>query len=195
MFEYRDPIYEANDRLYQATGRGSHNDASVRLQEAAAIREEMDLLAPLYGNDRNRSRFIKLAIPTRTTLYHFLEKHPIRWPRVGYSKDWESARAIHIAAVIEHASTESIAAFRSVFQQWTDLMHKLLQLNQVYPVVQSNRNVEFACEFTESCGDPAMALYMLLTHTRKMTSVESVGFFIPSDTDRQYLSIGRSAKR
>jgi hypothetical protein len=177
-----------------STGRSSLNDESIRAQEAAAIQEEMKLLAPLYGNEKSQSRFIRLAVLTSTTFYQFMDKRPIRWPQIGYSKDWSSAQTIHVAAEVESVSRDATVAFNIVFQEWANSMTAQGQLRQVHPLLQTDCKVEFICEFREACGDAAMALYMLLTDSRKMTFVQSVGFFLSTDTDRRYFPIGRRAK-
>ena len=155
------------------------------------LNEEEKLLLPLY-QVVNRSRALMLLIPTKTVFYRFLgmEKDRMPWPRIGLSPGWEVSRKIRIAGQLVAAIPETIEAVNNVLREWSSVMAGLGQVEEVPPATFSGRTFSITCEFIGPAGDPAMALYILLTETRASTSLEAVGFFLPEDFTTPFLEIG-----
>jgi hypothetical protein len=195
LCELFDPVFESIYNWDMAKQCAAFADEGIRARSAAIVTEEMKLFAPLYGREKRRSPFLKLAVPCQSVLYRFLDRQPIRWPELGYSPSWETARSIDIAGELKSTSREATEELRILFQEWVDAMAALGKIKRAHPITFTHEKFVAECEFTGACGDAAMALYMLLTETKKITSVQSVGFFLPADINRRYLPIGRAAKR
>jgi hypothetical protein len=195
LCELFDPVFESIYNWDMAKQRAAFADAGIRARSASIVAEEMALFAPLYGQEKRRSPFLRLGVPCQSVLYRFLDKQPIRWPELGNSLNWESSRSIDITGELKSTSQEVAEGLRILFQEWVDALAALGELSRAHPIIFTGENFSAECEFTGPCGDAAMALYMLLTETKKITSVQSVGFFLLTDIDRRYLPIVRAAKR
>jgi hypothetical protein len=195
LCELFDPVFEAIYNWDMAKQRAAFADEGIRARSAAVIAEEMALFAPLYGQEKRRSPFVKLGVPCQSVLYSFLDKQPIRWPELGHSPNWETARSIEITGELKSALHKAPEELSMSFQEWVDAMTALGEISRARPITFSDENFVTKCEFKGACGDAAMALFMLLTEAKKVTSVQSVGFFLPTDIKRRYLPIGRAAKR
>ena len=192
LCELYDPIFESRDMDKHLA---AHADEGMRARIAEVIAKEVALFAPMYGREKRRSPFVKLGVIYPTGDYRFLDKRPIQWPELGHSPNWESSRSIDITGELKSASQEAAAEFERVFQEWVDAMTALGEISRAHAITFAGEKFSVECEFTGACGDATMALYMLLTETKKITSVQSVGFFLPTDANRRYLPIGRAAKR
>jgi hypothetical protein len=195
LIELFDSVFESIYTWDMAKQRAAFLEEGIRTRSATIVAEELKLLAPLYGQEKRRSPFLRLAVPCQSALYRFLGSRPIQWPGLGHSANWETTRSIEICGELNSASQEAAARLRVVFQEWVDAMVALGQISEVHPITFAGKKFTAECEFAEACGDATMALYMLLTATKKVTSVQSVGFFLPTDANRRYLPIGRTAKR
>ncbi len=106
------------------------------------------------------------------------------WPTAG----WETAKEIVIT--LEYASSsESQAVTESVLRLWLDTLDGLGEYVQIHPSKYDGHGSQTRCEFKDECGDALIALYVLITATKKTTSVQSVGFFAPTQTERRYFTI------
>jgi hypothetical protein len=195
LCEFFDPVFEAIYNCDVAKQRAAFADEGIRARSAAVVAEEMALFAPLYGQEKRRSSFVKLGVPCQSVLYRFLDKQATRWPELGHSPNWETARSIEITGELKSTSQKAAVELSIPFQEWVDAMAALGEISRAGPITFGGQKFLAECEFTGACGDAAMALYMLLTETKKITSVQSVGFFLPTDIERRYLPIGRAAKR
>jgi hypothetical protein len=79
-----------------------------------------------------------------------------------------------------------VEALESVIKEWSDCMMDLRQLTSLAPLSLRHEHFSTMCDFAEPCGAAVMALYMLLTATRKDTTVGAVGFFYPDDYESTY---------
>lgn len=190
LCELFDPVFESIYNWDMAKQRAAFADEGIRARSAAIVAEEMALFAPLFGQEKRRSPFLKLGVPCQSVLYRFLDRQPIRWPELGYSPNWETVRSIEITGELKSISQEAAEELRILFQEWLVAMAALGEINRAHPITFTHEKFVVECEFTGACGDAAMALYMLLTETKKITSVKSVGFFLPTDINRHYLPIG-----
>jgi hypothetical protein len=196
LFEFYHPVF---DHIYEINPQVKHTalgNESIRSQTAAASAIERGLLGPLYRKTQSPSDAVMLLVPAKTVFYEFLgaRKGRIPWPDLGCSPGWESVRSVFITGQRESVSPEKEAALKEVFQEWLDTMKELGVMNQADSIRLVGHSFETVGEFTEPCGDAAIALYMLLTETRKITTVQSIGFFAPTDTIRRYLPIGRTRR-
>lgn len=195
LCELFDPVFESIYNWDMAKQRAAFADEGIRARSAAIVAEEMALFAPLFGQEKRRSPFLKLSVPCQSVLYRFLDRQPIRWPELGYSPNWETVRSIEITGKSKSISQKAAEELKILFQEWLDAMTALGEINRAHSITFTSEKFIAECEFTGACGDAAMALYMLLAETKKITSVQSVGFFLPTDINRRYLPIGRAAKR
>ncbi len=99
---------------------------------------------------------------------------------------WETAETIQVTGRLANAIPETVEALTRISKEWLDSMAALGQISQSRPITFSDWNFNATYTLTGTCGDATMALYVLLTETRKMTSVEAIGFFLPTDIGRRY---------
>lgn len=195
LCELYDPAFEFIYSRDMDKHRAAHANEEIRARAVAIVAEEMALFAPLYGQEKRRSPFLKLDVICPTGDYRFLDKRSILWPELGHSPNWERSRSVNITGQLKSTSKGEALELQRVFQEWVDAMTSLGEVSQVQSISLAGEKFTAAGEFTGACGDATMALYMLLAETKKITTVQSVGFFLPTDTNRRYLPIGRAAKR
>ena len=181
LFEFYHPVF---DRIYtndQEAANAARLDDSVRLQTSAAVTEERKLLEPLYRGIGNPSNALTLLVPTKTVTYYFVGrgKGSIAWPQIGYSKDWEIARSIRVVGRVYSTVPETVEALIMVINEWAGALAGWGEIKELDGVSISGERFSTGALFNGSCGDAIMALLMLLTETRNLTSVEEVMFLEP----------------
>jgi hypothetical protein len=174
LFESYYPVFE---RIY-------HNDPSikhaaraeeiVRLQTAAAMGGEREILGPLFKEQPASFRGVQLLIPGTTAFTQFLGSDAIKWPEVKLYTGWETATdtvfSMNLAIVTEDTERE----LRRVIQQWTDSGKAQGKIEAVGPVTFKDKEAQVRCRFIgPTCADAIMALYVLLTDTQTLTSLKS----------------------
>lgn len=176
LFEFYHPVFEVIYSEDPRIQRKGWEDESVKAETVAAIGQQRKLLAPLF---RGRSRIwhgIQLALPLSRVSYDFLDNKSVSWPRLGFTRDWETAVAVQITGQLATSSTEAKAGFEKVFQEWVDWATTLGEINKAESISYSERDYNVHCEFPGACGDVLVVLIQLLAATRKFSSVESLGF-------------------
>jgi hypothetical protein len=192
LFEFYHPVFE---RIYDqdpAVANAARSDEIVRSQTAEAIAEERNLLAPLYRDIGNPSNALTLLVPSKAATYFFVGrgKGRISWPRTGYSPGWESSTRIRVDGRLFMALPEAVEGLRTVLREWSDSMTKIGEMKAIETLIIDGTHFSAICEFEGPCGDAAMALFMLLTETRNLSSLEAVGFFFPDDISSTLFEAG-----
>lgn len=178
IFEFYHPIFE---RIYDDDldmSNAARMEEQVRLETAAALSEERRLLAPLYQEIKNPSDALTLLVPSKTAIYHFLGKGKgqIPWPNLACSNGWELSSRIHIRGRLVAAIPETLKSLQTVISDWANSMKYVGAITEMDDISFTGESFAFAAECSEHCGDAAMALFVLLTETRQMTSVQAVQF-------------------
>ena len=171
-------------------------DISVRnaMVEAGAV--ERELLGPLSRQVPDLSDAVLLGIPSPSVIYDFMGsgKGQMRWPEIGLSPSWETARTIRVVARLAVVVPELMSAFESVVLTWQDCMKQFGEIKTCGPLSGSDGEISCVFSFREGCGDAAMALHMLAADTRHLTSLNAIGFFAPGDVSSPFLEIGGPGK-
>jgi hypothetical protein len=161
-------------------------DPVVREQENEVYWERNRQLAPLLREvaDPNNHPMDVRAI---TAHYDFFGRgRSFRWPQLGTSPGWGEARVIRIAGRLAAFTPEKVQSLKAVFKEWGDRMRDLGELTSAGELGFSGAHFNAMCEFGGPCGDAAMALFMLVTDTRKLTSLQAIGFFHPTDYETPF---------
>jgi hypothetical protein len=194
LFEFYHPIFEIAYSLEKTLDQSGANEEEVMAVVKAALDEESNLLAPLYAGVKRRSRCVQLVVPLKTVLYQFLGRSRVTWPPFGCSPDFEAAQSIRITGQLAVATPEALEGLKATFAEWLDSMAEQGEIIRAAPTRFTGNDFSVICECTGGCGDPAMALYMLLSETRTLTSLEAVGFFLPDDFSSPFLEVGGLGK-
>jgi hypothetical protein len=163
-------------------GTAARHQEPIKSKLTAYYDEQAKLLAPLY-KCVSRSEAEMALVPGTQSLYHFLgkDKYRIRWPEIGYSRGWEVAHTIRISGRLVAAIPETVEGLNSVVGEWLGSMASRIQIVLESPLRFEDRDFTLPVKFETACGDAVMALYMLLTETRSLTSLQAVSFFVPDD--------------
>ena len=190
LIEPYDPVLD-DPRISSA----ARHKEPLKSQLNAFYSEQAKLLAPLYEHVKPSDAGMAL-IPGTRTVYRFLgrDKLRIRWPEIGCSRGWESANTVRISGRLVAAIPETIQGLNTVLKEWLDSMAAVSQIRLVRSMAFADRDFTLIAEFADACGDAAMALYILLTETRGLTSLEAVGFFLPDDFSSPFVQIGGPGK-
>lgn len=173
-------------------------DPEVRRRTNEVYWERNRQLAPLLRDvpDPNHRPMDVRAI---TAHYHFFGLgRSYHWPQLGTSVGWGEARVIRIAGRLATALPENVRSLQALFSEWADCMTRLGELTRAPVIHLSDGYFSEVFEFSGPCGDAAMALFMLVTDTRKLTSLQAIGFFHPEDyatAFSQRVGPGESAQR
>ncbi len=172
----------------------------TRDQNIAVFSEERNLLAPLYRKVPNprrfgegRNGFLCLTHAASYTVFSRGEES-FQFPEFRGSKNWDEASTLRVAGRLVMASEETIGGLQGVYGEWVDCMTGYSALVRAEALEFSGEYFSSTCEFSGVCSDAVLALFMVLTATRGLTSVEAVGFFHPEDYATQYQKIGDPAK-
>jgi hypothetical protein len=183
MFEFYHPVFE---RIYDdnmTASNAARVEEQVKVQTLAAMSEEGRILAPLYAEIRQPSDALTLLVPSNGAMYHFVGKGKgqIAWPELNCRKGWELARKTRVQMFLISAVPEALNNLDKLIADWAALLKNLGVLVRIKDLTRIGDSVTANVECFTSAGDAAMALYILLTETRSLTSVYRVSFD-PLDT-------------
>jgi len=170
IFEFYHPVFE---RVYDSDISVKHAalaEDAIRIQSAAAMAEQRKILDPIYKGKRQ-----SFLIPGRTAFTIFWSKGTIQWLEVKLYAGWETAKESVFAMKLVIVTDDTVRELRKVIQQWTESGIAQGEIEEVGPVTFCDREARVQCRFVgPTCTDAIMALYILLTDTRALTSVESL---------------------
>jgi hypothetical protein len=115
------------------------------------------------------------------------ERETIKWPRLGLSKGWESSLHIRIVGWLFLAIPETVQGLRGILLEWHDCLAR--EIRHAGELTFTGDAFTANYEFNGPCGDAVMALFMLLTITRNLTSLQAVGFFQLDDFTTPFFDI------
>ena len=178
MFEFYHPVFE---RIYDdrpSISNAARAEDWVRRQTAAAIAEERRLLAPLYRDFHNPSDALILLVPSRVAIYHFVGKGKgqIAWPELNCAQGWEVSKRIRIKGQMIVAIEETVYGLQTVIRDWAVSMKGIGIVTQIGEIVTAGESFTINFECSAFSGDAVMALYILLTETRNLTSIQTLHF-------------------
>jgi hypothetical protein len=182
LFEYYHPVFEHTWNSNYKAATAARQTEPYKSQTHAAEMETRNLLGPLYHAYAGQDYHMHEEV-SRTAWYWFKgrEKLTLKWPRIGHSKDWESSSTVRIAGRLFIAMPETIEGLDAVLSEWRDCMDGFGEIKRAAELRLEGDGFSADYEFAGPCGDATMALFMLLTVTRHLTSLEAVGFFLPGD--------------
>jgi hypothetical protein len=174
--------------------RAAIRDPVILEQVRQAAEEQMRLLAPLYREvDPHVGPFL---LHTQRALYEFFGRgsKSFKFPQLGLADMWEDPQIARISGRLRKRTPETVEGWETVFKEWSDCMTGLGVLTSAEPLRWSGEHFSTICEFTEPCGDAVIALLMIATATRDLTSLEAIGFFDPTDYSWPYRQMDRPGK-
>jgi hypothetical protein len=183
LFEYYHPAFDKTCDSDYESARLALQTEPYKSQDRAVRLEWRRLLSPAYAGGQGDHMFV---VTTRIATYWFegRERYTMAWPRVGFSKQWDSSSRIRIAGRLFLAEPETIAGLQAVLSEWHETVPG--QVVQAGPLIFSGEGFNATYEFSGPCGDATIALFMLLTVTRHLTSLEAAGFFLEDDFATPY---------
>lgn len=196
LFEFYHPVYE---RIYDnnpAVSNAAWQNPETRSQAAEAVSQERALLAPLYREVGSASNAGLLLVASRTVMYHFMGrgKGQIQWPFLGRSADWETSDVIRISGRISSIKPDKIKELLLVMRCWEESMRAVGEVIHADELSFSGLSFTLNCRFSGGCGDATMLLFMLLTESRYLISLDAVGFFSLDDSSTPFVEIGGSGR-
>ena len=154
---------------------------------AIASLKEAQLFVPFYRRMKSLAEIATLHVSTQTASYHFItdSRKVLQWPPFSVSPGWETGRVIQVECLLTSDLIGRFQFLQSVLSEWAVCMRQLKQLQLFAPIISEPRKYAVACEFAQGCGDPTMALLMLLSDARASTCMRSVAFRPPDWRKRQ----------
>ena len=146
--------------------------------KAAAIMAENTIFAPFYQQPRSLADILALKVPTRTVFYHLItaSRTLLQWPRLDLVQDWEIAEHLQVLCHYSRRGLPALHQPDSVFQEWQLCMRRLKVLQDFDRITFEPEAYSVRCHFSQSAGDAAMALFMILSNANDQTSLRSVRF-------------------
>ena len=178
LFEQYHPVFEHTCNSDYEAARAALRAEPYKSQHDAARLGWRKLLAPAYADGKGDHMFV-LMTQTATYWFEGRERYTIKWPRIGVSKNWEGLSRIRIVGRLFLAIPEAVENLKTVFSEWQKAIPG--EVVQAGDLVFTGDGLSANYEFEGPCGDATMALFMLLTATRHLTSLEAIGFFLPDD--------------
>jgi hypothetical protein len=185
MFEFYDPIFES---VY-GVDPARHSEAT-RSRLATLMREERDLLGPVYKGRPDHWQGNQFGLLLKTAVYRVIDKKKLAWPWFGSSPAWEIKRRIKVEGRLKATTVGIRDSLGSAFGEWAEWATALGELERMAQIAYDDKKFSVLCDFSNACGDVCVALYLLLTKTRRQTSLEAVGFFNPEESSSTFLEIG-----
>lgn len=195
LFEFYHPVFERIYDTEPGLAKSARQLDAVKGQTAQAVAEEQKLLWNLYRDFPESSEALMLLVPAQTAFYNFLGryKRTIAWPSLGCSPLWETAQKIRVAGRLAANISETTDALRTVLEEWSASAPSTSIVHLPPKLAFDDEYFSFECSFSGPCGDATMGLYMVLTETRSLTSLQAVGFFLPEDFSTPFRQIGSAA--
>jgi hypothetical protein len=186
LFEYYHPVFERTWDCDVEAANAARRVEPYKSQTLAAEMEVRNMLAPLYRNYSGQQDYHMYVKCPRTVRYWFCgrEKHTMKWPRIGCSTGWQDSPSIRIAGRLFVAMPETVEGIETVVSEWRDCLAGEIRRAGEFTFTGDSFRAEY--DFAGPCGDATMALFMLLTATRNLTSLEAVGFFLAGDFSTRY---------
>lgn len=177
LFEFYHPVFELIYSENLAIANAARVNEEVRQQTADAVSVEQRLLAPLYTAIGHSSDALTLMVPARGATYHFVGKGKghISWPELKSSDGWERARKMRVEMVLVSSIPETSNALEHVIADWSESLRGPAEM-KVENVSRINDGMVATVHCSTRIFDAAMALFILLTETRHLTSLCSVCF-------------------
>jgi hypothetical protein len=174
LFEFYHPVY---DRIFSSDFQIKHaalKEESVRLESAWAVAELRRMLQPLFGGKPKSFQGTQLLFPGKTAFTLFLGEGKVLWPEVKLAEGWETDRQskFHMRLVI--ATEDTTRELEKIVRLWGESGMTQGEIGTVSPVRFQGEEAQVECSFINEAHDSIMALYMLLTDTRALTSLESL---------------------
>jgi hypothetical protein len=175
LFEFYHPVFE---RLYDSDPQVSNAarlEAFVQEQSKMAHEERRRLLAPLYKGKPWTFQPVQLFFPGVTAMTEFLGEGKVDWPEVRLPVEgWETNREAKLRVRLVIMTEDTTRELRKIIDLWGKSGIVQGEIEKVSPLSFEGREAEFSCKFQHGGRDAIMALYMLLTDTRALTSLESL---------------------
>lgn len=190
LFEFYHPIFDkAWDSDFSLATWHHYNEPS-KSQVVEADREMKRVLAPLFdpGQNPDCCMYTRYA-PNAVYRFFGRERHSIKWPKIGLSQEWSSARRVRLAGRLFYSMPETTDALAAVIGQWHECLVGYGESAPGTNVKWAEEHFSSIYDFEDACGDATMALFMILTATRNLTSLEAVGFFLPDDYTSPFFDI------
>jgi hypothetical protein len=176
LFEFYDPIYEKLDDPNCPLSNPTKWTDDTRLYMSHLVEKERAILSPLYQGRPRHWQGNTLGLPLQRAMYRVLDSKRLQWPWFGCLPGWELETSLRVRGRLEKPTEENEQALAGELARWAEWASSTGELLTCSPPTFVEGGFETLCSFSGPCGDVCMSLYIMLTLTRRRTSLLAVGF-------------------